>query len=1042
MFATRRAASIIGSMVLEFASLVWMELSLLVIAGSLYILFMGVPWPSKESKKEWAIDGAGSKGIKQRISSTDHAGVLRNWESMKISGTTPTIEMASVVHSLTQLGHSPQEVTHELKSALQDNPCLLTGIASLPYSLIRDDAMELLEETVAMLEFLGHSVDVSVYAGLMTAQLRHRNYEGVATTGTKVQSYALTPKMRATLVAAAAHRDRLGESLGHLRHLPVPLEGARCWLLSSTVLQILTLAAREQQVSAATHELSRVRARVELKQLEAVINTEGRKLGASVIRELLYVGQVMGLPHSVVGYRALAVAASEDRAELLRLTEELEAELEKGPLGFSVGESVALSLIGACRSVGDPSIVLRIVELYRSACAGAPGGRVMFAACNSLVTQDEEAACSFCEHELLPRFWPDAALSGLLTQAAVNCGNSALVERLSMPPSRPPTGISAANVEVTRLSTIIQGYTRDRDLKGAIEVFDKLRSSGSALNPLICNCLLEAYVQCGDVEGGLAHFNEMKRLDQVDVVGFNTALKLHLTTGSGKAEGLLKEMAARGLHANKVTYNELLHAKVIAKDTVGLWKVLEQMTSSGIKPNSVTCSILLKSLTIHTHGRDVVRVMDLIGELEEIDEVLFSSVIEACTRIRYLDPLSDIRRQKRSPTNLTAPTYGSMIKAYGQAGDVVRVQELWQEMFKNGVKPTSITFGCMAEALVSNGRDEEAWDLVRKHLDSDEQRGCINTVIYSTVLKGFAVSRRIHKVFEAYADMRSKNIPCNTITYNTMLDACAKCSAMDRASGLLEDMQQARVEPDIITYSTLIKGYCLEGDVDRAFSMLHEMKSDEKFAPDEIMYNSILDGCAKQHRVDEALSVLAEMKAAGIGPSNYTLSILVKLLGHARRLNQAFHMVEELSSQNGFQLNVQVYTCLVQASVMNRRLERAMQLHDTMVTKGCASDEKFYSVLTRGSIQMHQPLKAVEAVRAAYQLPGGSLKLPIGTKPVGVESRVLDELVAKLQSGREEEQSAVSDLARDLWNYRGIDLDNLPSGRDPPRRRGNGHARR
>ena len=43
-------------------------------------------------------------------------------------------------------------------------------------------------------------------------------------------------------------------------------------------------------------------------------------------------------------------------------------------------------------------------------------------------------------------------------------------------------------------------------------------------------------------------------------------------------------------------------------------------------------------------------------------------------------------------------------------------------------------------------------------------------------------------------------------------------------------------------------------------------------------YNSILDGCTKQRNVGEALRLLEEMKASGIKPSNYTLSILVKLL--------------------------------------------------------------------------------------------------------------------------------------------------------------------
>merc|ERR1719237_1684661 len=160
------------------------------------------------------------------------------------------------------------------------------------------------------------------------------------------------------------------------------------------------------------------------------------------------------------------------------------------------------------------------------------------------------------------------------------------------------------------------------------------------------------------------------------------------------------------------------------------------------------------------------------------------------------------------------------------------------------------------------------------------------------------------------------------------------------------------------------------------------------------MYNSILDGCAKQHRIEDALKTLEEMKSTGVVPSNYTLSILVKLLGHARRLNQAFRMVEELSTQHGFRPNVQVYTCMVQACVLNRRLEKAMALHDTMLAdEGCRVDDKFYAVLARGCLQLHQPLKAAEVVRAAFHLPGHGLASPTRrSKPVGVESRALEEV--------------------------------------------------
>jgi len=685
--------------------------------------------------------------------------------------------------------------------------------------------------------------------------------------------------------------------------------------------------------------------------------------------------------------------------------------------------------------------VPRIIELHRLACAGAPGARVLSAACSTLIVcGNGEAACDFYEKEMAQKgIWPDASLAAPLLKSLESLGRNELAERLSEHASSirssAPGPANSGKDELQRQATMIKAHARERDLASATRVFDQVRASGATLTPMIYNCYLDACVQCGDLEGAKKHFFEMKQLNFVDVVGYNTVLKAYLARGcTQEAHDLVKEMSARGLQANKVTYNELLHAKVLAKDRRGLWMLVDEMREAGVRANSVTCSILLKSLTAHSHPTDVEKVIRLIDEVEDtIDEVLFSSVIEACIRIRQLDVLSDLMRryrQKGGFVNLTAPTYGSMIKAYGQSGDVLRVRELWREMEERGVKPTSITLGCMTEALVANQQPDEAWELLHAQFETEERKGCVNTVIYSTVLKGFAVSRRIDKVFCVYQEMRNKSIPCNTITYNTMLDACAKCCTMDRASGLLEDMRESSVEPDIITYSTIVKGYCLEGDVERAFSVLEDMKSDDKFAPDEIMYNSILDGCAKQHRVDDALRLLEEMKSTGVVPSNYTLSILVKLLGHARRLSQAFKLVEELSQKHGFRPNVQVYTCLVQACLLNRRLERAMTLHDTMVgDAGCATDEKFYAVLARGCLQLHQPLKAVEVVRAAFQLPGHNMATPArkDSRPVGVESRALDEVAARLHAGGNQEQEALVSLSNDLYEYRGVNLNKSPA---------------
>merc|ERR1719261_1447493 len=198
------------------------------------------------------------------------------------------------------------------------------------------------------------------------------------------------------------------------------------------------------------------------------------------------------------------------------------------------------------------------------------------------------------------------------------------------------------------------------------------------------------------------------------------------------------------------------------------------------------------------------------------------------------------------------------------------------------------------------------------------------------------------------------------------------------------------------------------------------MKRDGKYTPDEILYNSLLDGCAKQHRVEEALRLLEQMRENGVAPSNFTLSILVKLMGRSRRLNQAFTIIDELCALHGFRPNIQVYTCLIQACIHNRQMERALALHDTMIEDaGCQPDQKLYAVLARGCLQPGLTEKAAQVIRCAYQLPGHGMATPKRSSPTGVEPRLMEEVVVKLNTGSKAERDIAQKLVADVKDCRG-----------------------
>ena len=172
----------------------------------------------------------------------------------------------------------------------------------------------------------------------------------------------------------------------------------------------------------------------------------------------------------------------------------------------------------------------------------------------------------------------------------------------------------------------------------------------------------------------------------------------------------------------------------------------------------------------------------------------------------------------------------------------------------------------------------------------------------------------------------------NTICFNSLIDSCARCGAMDQAARLLEDMTELGVELDLITYSTIIKGYCIKGDLEQAQAVFHSMHEHDMRA-DAIIYNTLLDGCVKHNRFELADQLLGDMGSYGIVPSNFTLTILVKMWGRRQQLDNAFEAAEHYPKEYNFKVNVHVMTCLISACLANKAVDRAMVIEQVCLVE-------------------------------------------------------------------------------------------------------------
>lgn len=574
-----------------------------------------------------------------------------------------------------------------------------------------------------------------------------------------------------------------------------------------------------------------------------------------------------------------------------------------------------------------------------------------------------DRACDLYESILEEGLEPDAMMYGCLMKFAVECGRTDLSRRLSE---------MAPSLDIQNYMSLIRAAGRDRDVDHAFAVLKQLQLSAYTVDAAAYNSVMDVCVSAGQMARARELMQELKNIGHVDVVTYNTLLKGLCNTGDvASAKELLTEMVRDGFSPNDESYNCMLNTAASSGNFREAWETIDLMEKNGVKVDNYTISIMMKGLKRASNPRDVARVLSLLdrsGIAVCSDEILANTVLETCIRHKELRRLESILAEhKASGLKPSVHTYGSLIKACSTLHRLDECRRYWREMHEvRGIEPNDIVLGCMLDALVCNQAIDEAVKL----LNDWKAKVKPNSVMYSTVIKGFANSGQAQRAMAAWREMRETRIRMNTVVYNSVIDAQARVGAMDNVSELVATMGRDGVEPDAISYSTIAKGYCVKGDLDKAFDVFRNMQRN-KMANDSIVYNTILDGCTRHSRWDLADTLMADMEKLSITPSNYTLGILVKMHGRRRQLDKAFQLVEAAPARFGFAANPQVLTCLMGACLNNNAIDKALRVFQDVKKAHRGADGKAFGSMVGGCVRRGELQKAVALVEEAYGLSTG-----------------------------------------------------------------------
>ena len=221
--------------------------------------------------------------------------------------------------------------------------------------------------------------------------------------------------------------------------------------------------------------------------------------------------------------------------------------------------------------------------------------------------------------------------------------------------------------------------------------------------------------------------------------------------------------------------------------------------------------------------------------------------------------------------------YNALIGKLGKARRIDDCLFYFQEMRNLGIRPTSVTYGTIVNALCRVSDEKFAEELF------EEMEGMPNykprPAPYHSMMQFFLSTKRDRsKVLEYYERMRKRNIQPTTHTYKLLIDTHASLEPidMDAAEGVLTQIRAQGEVPEAVHYASLIhaKG-CVLRDMEGARELFDSVLQQSEIRLQPCLFQALFESMVANGAIEESESVLQLMQQRSVEMTPYIANALI-----------------------------------------------------------------------------------------------------------------------------------------------------------------------
>lgn len=280
--------------------------------------------------------------------------------------------------------------------------------------------------------------------------------------------------------------------------------------------------------------------------------------------------------------------------------------------------------------------------------------------------------------------------------------------------------------------------------------------------------------------------------------------------------------------------------------------------------------------------------------------------------------------------------YNALIGKLGKARRIDDCLFYFAEMRALGIKPTSVTYGTVVNALCRVSDERFAEELF------DEMEAMPNykarPAPYNSMMQFFLTTKRDKtKVLAYYERMKAKGIPPTSHTYKLLVDTHATLEPVNltAAEAVLDMIRSSGQRPEPVHYASLIHARgCVLHDMEGARRIFDSVTRDPSIPSHPCVFQALFESMVANHHVGDTETILAMMRQRRVELTPYIANTLIHGWANVKNIDKARAVYSEVSRAKR---EPSTYEAMTRAYLAVEQRDRAKSVVSEMLSRGYPS---------------------------------------------------------------------------------------------------------